>query len=125
MRFMVLMIPGVYQGKNVDVDRKPNLKEVEEMGKFNDDLAKSGIEILSADGLHPQQKGTRISFVTGKPQVIDGPYIESKEVLGGFWMLKAKSKQEVVDWMKKCPAQKDDVLEIRQVFEMEDFEGGK
>ena len=97
---------------------------LQKMGAFNEELEKAGM-MLSADGLHPRTTGTRVSFVTGKPQVIDGPFIESKEVLGGFWMLKAKSQNEVVEWMKKCPAQKGDILEIRQVFEAEDFERGK
>lgn len=124
MRFMVMMIPKVYQGTNVDPNIRPDPEMLQKMGAFNEELAKAGM-MLTGDGLHPRITGARVSFVTGKPQVIDGPYIESKEVLGGFWMLKANSQQEVVEWMKKCPAQQGDILEIRQVFEAEDFEGGK
>jgi hypothetical protein len=118
---MVLMIPNVYQGPNVDPNIRPDPEMLEKMGAFNEELVKAGM-MLAGDGLHPRTKGARISFVTGKPQVIDGPQIESKDVLGGFWMLKANSQQEVIEWMTKCPAQKGDILEIRQVFEAEDFE---
>jgi hypothetical protein len=121
MRFMVLMIPNVYQGPNVDPNIRPDPAMLEKMGAFNEELVKAGM-MLAGEGLHPRAKGARISFVTGKPQVIAGPQIESKDVLGGFWMLKANSQQEVIEWMTRCPAQKGDILEIRQVFEAEDFE---
>jgi hypothetical protein len=90
------------------------------MGKYNEDLAKSGA-LLSADGLHPLTKGARVSFAEGKAKVTDGPFTESKEVLGGYWMIQVKSKEEAVDWAKKVPARSDDVIEVRQVFEMSDF----
>ena len=121
MRFMVLMIPNVYQGPNVDPNIRPDPAMLEKMGAFNEELVKAGM-MLAGEGVHPRAKGARVSFVTGKPQVIPGPQIESKDVFGGFWMLKANSQQEVIEWMKRCPAQKGDILEIRQVFEAEDLE---
>ena len=123
MRFMMLMIPGVYQGaegKKVKPDFAPDVEDVAKMGKYNEELAKSGA-LLSGDGLHPLTKGARVSFAGGKPLVTDGPFIESKEVLGGYWMIEVKSKEEAVAWAKRVPARSNDVIEVRQVFEMSDF----
>jgi len=93
---------------------------VAEMGRFNDEMAKS-VKILSLNGLHPVAIGARVSFAQGKPIVTDGPFIETKEVLGGYWLVEAKSKDEVLKWAQRCPASDGDVIEIRQVFEPEDF----
>jgi hypothetical protein len=125
MRFTVFMIPRVYQpdtppGERAGENFAPPAEVVEKMTKFNEELTKAGL-LVSLDGLHPASKGARISFKGGKASVTDGPYVESKEVIGGYWMLDAKSKQEVIEWMKRCPAGDGDVLEIRRVFEMEDF----
>ena len=123
MRFMALMIPGVYQpknGKNVGPDFTPDAEMMEKMGKFNDELKAAGA-LLSLDGLQPLTAGARLAFSGGKAKFTDGPAVEAKEVLGGYWLLQAKSKQEVVEWMKRCPAQDGDIIEIRQVAEMEDF----
>ncbi len=123
MRFMMFMIPGVYQGpngKNLSEDFAPDAEGVAEMMKYNEDLAKAGA-LISLDGLHPVTKGARVSFQGGKPRVTDGPFTESKEVVGGYWMIKVKSKEEAVAWAKRVPARPDDVIEVRQVFEMEDF----
>ena len=121
MRFMVLMIPKVYQpGQKLDPNFAPPVDKMAEMSKFNEELEKAGA-MLTGEGLQPLTKGARLTYAGGKPTVIDGPYIEAKEVLGGFWMLKASSKQQVVDWMKRCPADPGDVIEIRQVQELEDF----
>jgi len=121
MRFMVLMIPGVYQpGKKVEPGFTPDAEMVAKMTAFNEDLQKAGA-MISGDGLMPLTTGARVAFSKGKATVTDGPFVEAKEVLGGYWMLQFKSKQEAVDWMKRCPAQDGDVIEIRQVFEMEDF----
>jgi len=122
MRFMVLMIPGIYQkGKKVESNFAPPADAVEKMTKFNQDMVKGGIKMLSADGLQPLTTGARVTYAGGKAKVTDGPFVEAKEVLGGYWMLEAKSKEEVVNWMKRCPAEPNDVIEIRQVFEMSDF----
>lgn len=121
MKFMMLMIPAVYQaGKNVDHAFVPDPEKVAEMGRFNDEMAKS-LKILSLNGLHPVTTGARVSFSKGKPVVTDGPFIETKEVLGGYWLVEAKSKDEVVKWAQRCPASDGDVIEIRQIFELEDF----
>jgi len=119
---MILMIPEVYQGnKKLEAHFVPPADMVEKMGKFNAELEKAGA-LISLDGLQPLSAGARIRFSAGKATVTDGPFVEAKEVLGGYWMIKAKSKEEAVNWMKRCPAQDGDTIEIRQVFEMEDFQ---
>lgn len=123
MRFMMLMIPRVYQGsvgKNLAADFAPDAEAVAKMTKYNEDLAKAGA-LISLDGLQPAAKGARVSFGGGKPQVTDGPFTEAKEVLGGYWMIQVKSKDEAVQWAKQCPAADGDVIEVRQVFDMSDF----
>ena len=121
MKFMMLMIPAVYQGgKKVDPGFAPDPKKMEEMGRFNDEMGKA-LKIASLNGLHPVTTGARVSFSKRKPTVTDGPFIESKEVLGGYWMVEAKSKEEVVKWAQRCPADDGDVIEIRQIFEAADF----
>ncbi len=123
MRFMMMMIPGVYQGAGgaaVGAGFAPKAEDVAAMTKFNSEMIKAGV-MLSGEGLHPPSTGSRVSFAGGKPSVTDGPFTESKEVLGGFWILNVKSKQEAVDWARRCPALSDDVIEIRQIFEMSDF----
>lgn len=121
MKFMMLMIPAVYQGgKKLEPGFVPDPKKVEEMGRYSDELGK-GVKILSLNGLHPVTTGARVSFGKGKPTVTDGPFIETKEVLGGYWMVEAGSKEELVKWAQRCPADPGDVIEIRQIFEVEDF----
>jgi hypothetical protein len=123
MRFMMLMIPEVYQGakgKNVGADFAPGVEDVEKMMKYNEALAKAGV-LISLDGFHPMAKGARVSFSTGKVAVTDGPFVDVKDVLGGYWMIDVKSKEEAVAWAKRCPAHQGDAIEVRQVFEMSDF----
>lgn len=123
MRFMMIMIPGVYQGgkeKRVGGDFTPPADAVEQMMKYNEALAKGG-HLISLDGLHPIEKGARVSFAAGRPTVTDGPFIESKEVLGGYWMVQFASKEEAVEWAKRIPAAEGDTVEIRQVFEIADW----
>ena len=119
MQFMMLMIPAVYQG-GLDPGFVPDPKKVEQMMRFNGELSKV-FKILSLNGLHPVNTGARVSFSKGKTAVIDGPFIESKEVLGGYWLIEAPSKAEVVKWTQRCPAEEGDVIEIRQVFDEADF----
>jgi hypothetical protein len=90
------------------------------MSRYNEELAKAGI-LLSLDGLHPAGKGARVSFSGGKANATDGPFTEAKELIGGYWLIQAKSKQEAVEWASRCPAADGDVIEVRQVFEMSDF----
>jgi hypothetical protein len=118
---MMLMIPAVYQGgKKLDPGFAPDPKKMEEMGRFNNDMGKA-IKILSLNGLHPVTTGARVAFSKEKPTVTDGPFIESKEVLGGYWLVEAPSKEEVVKWAQRCPAEPGDVIEIRQIFGEADF----
>ena len=117
MRFMMLMIPG---NQAVEKGLMPNEQEVAAMMKYNEELAKAGV-LLSLDGLHPTAKGARIKFAGGKGSVSDGPFTEAKEVIGGFWMIQVKSKEEAVQWALRCPAAEGDVIELRRVFEMSDF----
>jgi hypothetical protein len=123
MRFMMLMIPKVYQGKagqNVTGDFAPPADDVAKMTKYNEELARAGV-LMALDGLHPATTGARISFSGGKPRVTDGPFTEAKEVLGGYWMINVKSREEAVEWARKVPANDGDVIEVRQVFEMEEW----
>jgi hypothetical protein len=120
MRFMMIMIPDAYR-KPVLPDFVPPADAVEKMGRFNEELQKAGV-LLALDGLHPPEKAARVSFeATGKPTVTDGPFAEAKEAIGGYWMIQAKSREEAIEWACRCPAQAGDVIEIRQVFESEDF----
>src|SRR5437899_10389373 len=106
MQFMMLMIPNVYRGnKKLDPGFVPDPKNVEEMARFNEELGKA-VTILSLNGLHPLNTGARVSFGTGKPMVTDGPFIETKEVLSGYWMVEAPSKDELAKWRSGAPPTK-------------------
>lgn len=124
MRFMMFMIPKVYQPNTPQEERaeegfKPPAEVVAKMSKFNEELSKAGA-LISLDGLHPIMKGVRIIFSNGEHKVIDGPFIKAKEVIGGYWMIDVRSKEEAVGWAKRIPAEDGDVVEVRQVFEMSD-----
>ena len=116
MRFMMIMIPNIPD----EADWSPDVEAVAKMGRYNEELSKAGV-LLSLDGLQPPEKGARISFSGGSPNVTDGPFSEAKEVIGGYWLIQAKSKDEAVHWATRCPAGDGDVIELRQVFEMSDF----
>jgi hypothetical protein len=118
MRFMMLMIPGGYE--KAKPGTMPDAKAVEVMDKYNASLQKAGI-LLALDGLHPPSTGARVSFRAGKAKVTDGPFAEAKEVLGGYWMIQVKSREEAIEWASRCPASENDVIEIRQVMEFSDF----
>jgi hypothetical protein len=118
MRFMMLMIPKGYEKAAPGV--MPDAKAVAAMMQYNESLQKAGV-LLALDGLHPPSMGARISFSGGKPKVTDGPFAEAKEVLGGYWMIQVKSKEEAVEWASRCPASDNEVIEIRQVQELSDF----
>ena len=118
MRFMMLMIPKGYE--KAAPGTTPDAKAVAAMMKYNKSLQKAGV-LRSLEGLHPPSMGARISFPGGKPKVTDGPFIETKEVLGGYWMIEVKSKAEAVEWASRCPASENEVIEVRQVQEMSDF----
>jgi hypothetical protein len=116
MRFMMLMYPG----KQAEAGALPDAKMVEAMMKYNEQLAKAGV-LLALDGLHPSANGARVRYKGGKPTVTDGPFTEAKEVVGGYWMIQVKSREEAVEWAKRIPATDDDFVELRQVFEMAEF----
>src|SRR5438270_5778817 len=101
MRFMMLMIPKGYE--KATPDAMPDAKAVAAMMKYNESLQKAGI-LLALDGLHPPSAGTRISFAGGKPRATDGPFTEAKELVGGYWMIQVKSKEEAIQWALRCPA---------------------
>jgi hypothetical protein len=118
MRFMMLMIPKGYE--KADAGARPDAKAVAAMMKYNEELTKAGV-LLALDGLHPPATGARVSFAGGKPKVTDGPFAEAKELVGGYWMIQVRSKEEAVEWASRCPANDGDLIEVRQVFEMADF----
>ena len=116
MRFMMVMKP------NIDDEHwKPNAEAIASMSKYNEQLSQAGV-LLALDGLQPPSKGARVAFSGGKPTVTDGPFTESKELIGGYWLIQAKSKEEAVEWATRCPAADGDVIEVRQVYELSDFE---
>lgn len=119
MRFMMLMIPGGYEKAGADV--RPDAKAVEAMMKYNEELQKAGV-LLALDGLHPPATGVRVTYKGGKPKVTDGPFAEAKEVLGGYWMIQVKSREEAIEWAKRIPGSENETVEVRQVFEMSDFD---
>ena len=118
MRFMMLMIPKGYE--NAAPGTVPPTDRVASMMRYNEELQKAGI-LLALDGLHPPSMGARVTFQGGKPKVTDGPFAEAKEVLGGYWIIQVKSKEEAVEWAKRCPASENEMIEVRQVQEMSDF----
>ncbi|MDR5784216.1 YciI family protein [Caballeronia sp. LZ065] len=117
MRFMMLMIPRGYE--SAAPGTMPSAEAVTAMMKYNEELQKAGV-LLALDGLHPPSMGARVTFEGGKPRVTDGPFAEAKEVLGGYWMLQVKSRDEAIEWAKRCPAADNETIEIRRVMEMED-----
>lgn len=119
MRFMLLMIPKGYE--TAAPGTVPDAADaVDAMMKYNESLQKAGV-LLALDGLHPPSMGARVSFAGGKPKVVDGPFPEAKEVLGGYWLIQVKSREEAIEWASRCPAGENEVIEIRQVQEVSDF----
>ena len=119
MRFMIL----VKADKNSEAGVFPDEKLLTEMGKFNEELVKAGV-MLAGEGLRPSSKGARVKFSGSKRTVIDGPFVETKELIAGFWLWQVKSKEEAIEWVKRCPNPfpgTESEIEIRQLFEAEDF----
>src|SRR5215468_11299577 len=118
MRFMIL----VKATKDSEAGVMPNQQLLTEMGKFNEELVKAGI-MLEGEGLHPSSKGVRVKFSGTKRTVVDGPFPETKELIAGYWLWQVKSKEEAIEWVKRCPNPMpvESEIEIRQVFEAEDF----
>ncbi|HEY9514255.1 MAG TPA: YciI family protein [Gemmatimonadaceae bacterium] len=121
MRFMIL----IKADKNTEAGVLPSKELLTEMGKYNEELAKAGV-LLAGEGLHPSSKGARVKFSGKKRTVIDGPFSETKELIAGFWLIQVKSKEEAIEWVKRCPnpLEGEPEIEIRQVFEAEDFGPG-
>jgi hypothetical protein len=115
---MMLMIPKGYE--DAKPGAMPDPKAVAAMMKYNESLKNAGV-LLALDGLHPPSMGTRITFPGGKPKVTEGPFAEAKEVIGGYWMIQVKSKEEAIQWASRCPASENETIEIRQVQEFSDF----
>jgi len=115
---MMLMIPKGYE--SAEPGAMPTAEAVAAMMRYNESLKKAGV-LLSLDGLHPPSMGARVTFPNGKPVVTDGPFAEVKEVLGGYWMIQVRSREEAIEWAKRCPAGPNETIEIRQVQELADF----
>jgi hypothetical protein len=116
MRFMVI----VKADRHSEAGEMPSEKLLTEMGKYNEELAKAGV-MLAGEGLQPSSKGARVKFTGSTPTVIDGPFIETKELVAGFWLFQCKSLKEAIDWVKRAPFDGGAEIEIRQLFENEDF----
>lgn len=116
MRFMVI----VKANPDTEAGVMPTEQELADMNRFNEELVNAGM-MEAGEGLHPSSRGYRIAYGGGEPTVIDGPFAESKELVAGFWLMKADSEQQVIDWMKRAPFGPGNVIEIRKVFEAEDF----
>jgi len=116
MRFMVL----VKADKDSEAGVLPSHELLAEMGRFNEEMHKAGV-MLAGEGLQPSSKGARINFSGGKPSVTDGPFPEAKELVAGFWLIQVKSKEDAIEWISRAPFTNGEEVEIRQVFEAEDF----
>ena len=118
MRFMMLVIPRGYE--TAKPGTMPDAEAVARMMRYNEELQKAGV-LLALDGLHPPSAGARVTYSGGKPTVSDGPFAEAKEVIGGYWMIEVRSKQEAIEWAKRAPMGDNEIIEVRQVQEMGDF----
>jgi len=120
MRFMMI----VKANKDSEAGQMPSEELLSAMGKYNEELMKAGA-LVDLSGLHPSSKGARIKFSGGRRTVIDGPFAETKDLIGGYWIIQVKSKEEAIEWAKRAPAahgeNADGEIELRQVFEMDDF----
>lgn len=118
MRFMMLMFPAKFHEAG---DPIPDTKVFEEMNRYNEELQKAGV-LLALDGLHPSTRGARVRVKDGKKQVVDGPFTEAKEVIGGYWVIQTRTREEAVEWARRVPLAEDgSFVELRQIFDMADF----
>ena len=118
MRYMMLVLPKGYT--SAAPDTIPDPERVKQMMKYNKELLDAGV-LRAMDGLEPPSAGARVTYDTGKPVVTDGPFAEAKEVLGGYWMIQVKSKEEAIEWAKRAPMSDGEIIEVRKVHDMEDF----
>ena len=119
MRFMLLMIPKGYETAAPGT-MPDDAGRIGAMMRYNESLQKAGV-LRALDGLHPPSMGARVSFKGGRPKVVDGPFAEAKEVLGGYWVIDVASRDEAIAWASRCPASDDEVIEVRQVQEVDEF----
>ncbi len=118
MRFMMIVIPKGYE--TAAPNAVPSAEGVAKMMEFNKSLQKAGV-LLALDGLLPPSTGARVSFADGKATVTDGPFPEAKEVIGGYWILQVRSREEAIEWARRAPMSNHEIIEVRQIFEMHDF----
>ncbi|WUR11575.1 YciI family protein [[Empedobacter] haloabium] len=116
MRFMII----VKASADSEAGKMPSTELLEAMGKYNEELVNAGV-LLAGEGLHPSSRGARVRFHGGERTVIDGPFQETKELIAGFWLIQVKSMDEAIEWVKRAPMLDGDEIEIRRVFEAEDF----
>ena len=120
MRYMMIMFPKVYETAKAGF--VPNMKDMEKMGQYNEELGKAGV-LLALDGLTPPATmSARVTFKDGKSKVTDGPFPETKEVVGGFWIIKVKSREEALEWASRIPGSDDEMVEVRRLFDLTDFD---
>ncbi len=118
MRYMMLMIPKGYETAGPELDLPADA--VAKMMAYNEELRAAGV-LEALEGLHPPSAGARVSFANGEPVVIDGPFIEAKEVLGGFWIINVPTLDDAIEWAKRCPGSPNETIEIRKIQQMEDY----
>jgi hypothetical protein len=118
MRFMMVVIPKGYE--TASPDAVPSAEAVAKMMEYNKSLQKAGV-LLALDGLFPPSTGARVSYTDGKPTVTDGPFAEAKEVIGGYWILQVRSREEAIEWAKRAPMSNNEIIEVRQIHDMADF----
>ena len=118
MRFMMMVIPEGYE--SAAPDAVPGAEAVAKRMEYNKALQKAGV-LLALDGLFPPSTGARISYADGKPTVTDGPFAKTKEVIGGYWIIQVRSREEAIEWAKRAPMPNNEVIEVRQIHEMPDF----
>ena len=116
MRYIVM----VRSSKAHEAGAMPSAELVANMGAFNQQLAKAGV-LLAADGLYPSSAGLRIKYSGSKANVTDGPFAETKELIGGFWLVQVKSREEAIEWFTRCPFENDEEIELRRIYDAEDF----
>ncbi|MGA2851652.1 MAG: YciI family protein [Terracidiphilus sp.] len=118
MRFMMIVIPRGYE--TAAPNTVPDAQSVARMMEYNKSLQKAGV-LLALDGLLPPSTGARVTYTDGKPTVTDGPFVEAKEVIGGYWIIQVHSREEAIEWARRAPMSNHEIIEVRQIFEMADF----
>jgi hypothetical protein len=118
MRFMMIVIPKGYE--TAAADAAPSAEAVAKMMEYNKSLQKAGV-LLGLDGLFPPSTGARVSYTDGKAAVTDGPFPDAKEAIGGYWIIQVRSREEAIEWARRAPMANNEIIEVRQIYEMGDF----